>query len=117
MTATATKSNARTRTRNGTSTAGKKDDLGAEISALRDEVTAVTERLSKIAGAGVRQAKNRGDEQAVMLQETSTQLIDDLTRQLSDIERKAGAAVRQNPIQTLGIAAGVGFLAALLMRR
>lgn len=116
MTATATKSTTRAKTRNGTS-AARKDDLGVEIAALREEVNAVTERLSKIAGAGVREAKNRGDESAVMLQETSTQLIDDLTRQMHDIERKAGKAVRQNPIQTLGIAAGVGFLAALLMRR
>lgn len=116
MTTTATKSTTRSKARNGTSDT-KKDDLGVEIAALREEVNAVTERLSKIAGAGVREAKHRGDESALVLQETSTQLIDDLTRQLSDIERKAGNAVRQNPVQTLGIAVGVGFLAALLMRR
>lgn len=116
MTTTENKSTSRTRARNGSSTA-KKDDIGAEIAALREEVNAVTERLSKIAGVGVKQAKERGDESALLVQETSAQLIDDLTRQLRDIERKAGTAVRQNPIQTLGIAAGVGFLAAILLRR
>lgn len=113
MTATATKTNTRSKARNTES----KEDLNAEISALREEVSAVTDRLSKIAGAGVREAKHRRDASAVALQDTSNQLIDDLTRQLNDLERKAGIAVREKPIQTLGIAAGVGFLAALLMRR
>lgn len=116
MTATATKSTSRSKTRNGSSTA-KTDNLGDEIAALREEVAAVTDRLSKVAGAGVREAKQRGDESAIALQETSNQLIDDLTRQLNDIEVKAGTAVRKNPVQALGIAAGIGFLAAILMRR
>ncbi|MBO6554257.1 MAG: DUF883 family protein [Roseitalea sp.] len=116
MTATATKSTGRSKARSSASTT-KSENLGAEIAALREEVAAVTDRLSKVAGAGVREAKQRGDESAMALQKTSDQLIDDLTRQLNEIEVKAGTAVRQHPIQALGIAAGIGFLAAILMRR
>lgn len=106
----------RTKGRNGAS-AAKKDDIGAEIEALRDEVKAVTERLGRIAGVGIDEARSKGDASAIALQETSNQLINDLTTQLNEIERKTGTAVRNNPLQALGIAAGIGFLAALVMRR
>jgi len=116
MSAASDKTTTSAKTRNGSSRS-KNDDLAAEIEALRADVSAVTERLSKIASVGGKTARAHRDDAAVTVREKSDALIDDLTSQLDQIERKAGTAVRRNPLQTLAMAAGAGFLAAMLLRR
>ncbi|WP_306117526.1 MULTISPECIES: hypothetical protein [unclassified Roseitalea] len=104
------------KSRNGPGKAGN-DELSAEIAALRRDIDAVTERLGKVAGAGARTARSRRDETSKMFRAKSDEFIDDLNHQLERIERQTSATVRRHPIQTMAIAAGAGFLAALLMRR
>lgn len=116
MSAASEKTTTGTKTRNSSSRT-KNDDLAAEIEALRADVGAVTERLSKIATVGAKTARTHGDDAALTVRQKSDALIDDLTTQLDDIERRAGKAVRSNPLQTLALAAGAGFLAAILLRR
>lgn len=116
MATTAQKTTTKSRSRNG-STANKNDELAAEIEALRADITTVAEQLQKVAGAGARTARRHSNAASLTARETTDNLIADLTGQLDQIERKAGVAVKKNPLQSLAIAAGAGFLAALLMRR
>lgn len=49
--------------------------------------------------------------------EKTDELIADLYAQLGEIEKKASHQVKTNPLQALGVAAAVGFLAAFVLRR
>lgn len=47
----------------------------------------------------------------------SQDALNDLTAELKGYERALTAEVRRHPLQSLGIAAGIGFLVAALVRR
>ncbi|MCB1419166.1 MAG: DUF883 family protein [Notoacmeibacter sp.] len=83
----------------------KKDMVG-----LGDAIaTAGAASAHDVSAAG----KAKADELAVSAQETYDQLKVELAR----LERQLEGQVRSKPLQSLGIALGVGFLAALIMRR
>lgn len=88
-------------------------ELRREVDALRSDLSALTKRFSKIGDAGVRTAKDYGRE----TYESGEAMYEDMTRRVTDLEREAIRSVREHPMQALGIAAGLGFLAALLTRR
>jgi len=116
MAATAQTTTNKTRERNGTA-AGSDTELATEVEALRDDINAITDRLGKIAGAGAKTARSHRDATARSLRDKTDELIEDLTHQVTVLERKAGVNVRRNPVRSMAIAAGAGFLVALLMRR
>lgn len=84
--------------------------LKAEIAGLRSHISASGERsfeaLKTIATEGIQQAKAQGE---VAMQ--------NLRDNADDIEAQVAAAVREKPVTSLAIAAGVGFLFALIARR
>lgn len=116
MAATAQSTTNKTRERNG-SASGSDTELATEVEALRDDINAITDRLGKIAGAGAKTARSHRDATARSLRDKTDELIEDLTHQVAVLERKAGVNVRRNPVRSMAIAAGAGFLVALLMRR
>jgi ElaB/YqjD/DUF883 family membrane-anchored ribosome-binding protein len=93
------------------------DDLAAEIEQLKADIAALTEQLKltrehsygaarKVASEGMEQLRAQGEAALESLREKT----DDLEQQLTD-------RVREKPITSLAIAAGVGFLLALMSRR
>jgi len=72
-----------------------------------------------------KKAENRFDALAdVFSGDTAEDVIDELRGIVNQIKEKAGAAekkvvatARENPVQTLLVAFGAGFLASLLLRR
>lgn len=93
------------------------EDLEAEIERLREDVAKLAKQLAatgehsysaarRAATLGVDELKARG-EAAVNTVRTNA----------DDIERQVTEAVREKPITSLAIAAGIGFFLALLSRR
>ncbi len=86
------------------------ETLKAEIAKLTAQVSSSGERsfeaLKNIAQEGVHQARAQGEAAVAGLKENA-----------GDIEAQVVAAVREKPVTSLAIAAGVGFLFALLSRR
>lgn len=84
--------------------------LKAEIAKLRSQVTASGERsveaLKTIAQEGVQQVRTQGHA-----------AIQNLRDNADDIEAQIVATVREKPVTSLAVAAGVGFLFALIARR
>jgi ElaB/YqjD/DUF883 family membrane-anchored ribosome-binding protein len=111
-TATATKS-ART-TKNGS--AGE-NDLARELEGLRKDLAALTDRFSNLSEAGIRTANDFTREKSAEARQRGETAYAEISARASDLERQAGETIRRHPLQALGIAAGVGFLAALLTRR
>lgn len=110
-TATATKT---ARNNGPAKTAGSaENDLSREVEGLRRDLAALTERFSNITDAGIRTAGEKGSE----ARQRGEAAYAELSSRASEFERQAADSIRRHPLQALGIAAGVGFLAALLTRR
>ena len=95
----------------------KEVDLGKEIEQLRSDIEGITELLSK-----------RGTEEVINLQDrargAAQVAVDKAQEKLTDINQDIGRAeaqlmleIRKKPLAAIGVAAGVGFLAALLVRK
>jgi len=86
------------------------ETLKAEIAKLRKQVTSSGERsysaLKSIAEEGVQQVRSQGESAMRNLKDNA-----------DDIEAQLVAAVREKPVTSLAVAAGVGFLFALIARR
>jgi ElaB/YqjD/DUF883 family membrane-anchored ribosome-binding protein len=105
---------------NGSRTAAPQpsvSEMEAQIETLKAEIAKLTaqaqssgekslEALKNIAQEGVSQVRSRGEAAMQGLREDAT-----------DIEGELVARVREKPVTSLAIAAGVGFLFALLTRR
>ncbi|MBA4338121.1 MAG: hypothetical protein C0421_04680 [Hyphomonas sp.] len=93
-------------------------ELEARLEALRAEMEEIKASLGKT-------AEKKFDALAdVFSGDAVEDVMDELREMVSQIKEKAGAAekkvvqtARDNPVQTLLVAFGVGFLASLLMRR
>lgn len=71
------------------------EDLAAQIEAIRAEMQNMTDTISRIAGKGIDRAHDKA------------------------LETKASAeeAIKENPLQAIAIAAGLGLLIGILTRR
>lgn len=86
------------------------ETLKQEIEKLKAQLQSSGERsftaLKNIAKDGVSEARTRGEA-----------TVADLKDRAGDVEAELVARVREKPVTSLAIAAGVGFLFALLSRR
>jgi ElaB/YqjD/DUF883 family membrane-anchored ribosome-binding protein len=92
-------------------------DLEAEIAKLREEMSKLAEQVAKTRDtsySAARRAANEGIEQIKVQGEAA---MEDLKANARDVEQQLTETVREKPITSLAIAAGVGFLFAVLMRR
>lgn len=71
------------------------EELAAQVEAIRAEMQNLTSTVSRIAGKGVHQAQDKAME----------------------TKESAEAAIKQNPLRAVAIAAGLGLLFGLLTRR
>lgn len=91
--------------------------LAAEIEGLRKDLAALTERFAHIGEAGVRTAADYSRETKAAAREKGEAVYSEISARASEFETRAAESIRRHPLQALGIAAGIGFLAALLTRR
>ncbi len=99
-------------------------DLEAELAQLREDVARLTDQLSKTGEqlgrtgehtlSAAKRAASHGAEQ---LRVKGEEAMDALKSNAGDVERQIADAVREKPITSLAIAAGIGFFFALLSRR
>ncbi|TCD15094.1 DUF883 family protein [Oricola cellulosilytica] len=112
-----TKSTAGSSDVSNANTSAREKELSREIEGLREDLAALTKRFSKISDAGVRAASEYSRDAKAVAMERGEALYSDLTSRATDLERDAVRSIRQHPLQAVGLAVGIGFLAALLTRR
>jgi len=81
-------------------------DVQADLEALRRDLAALTQTVASFGSSKIRQAG-----------ETSQQYVDSARETILNAEEDLEAYVRSRPLQSLAIAAGVGYVLALLSRR
>lgn len=92
-------------------------DLEADISQLKADIERLTKQLATTGEHGYGAAKRAAAEGVEQLRAQGEAALGNLRGSAQDIEAQVVASVREKPVTSLAIAAGVGFLFALLARR
>lgn len=92
-------------------------DLEAEIAKLRAEMAALADQIAKTRDSSVSAARKAASEGLEQMKVQGEAAMEDLKANARDVEQQLTETVREKPITSLAIAAGVGFLFAVLMRR
>ncbi|MEP6564375.1 MAG: hypothetical protein ABJB10_04505 [Mesorhizobium sp.] len=92
-------------------------DLEADIKQLKADIEKLTKQLAKTGEHGYGTARRAATEGVEQLRAQGEAAFDNLRSNAKDIETQMMASVREKPVTSLAIAAGVGFLFALLARR
>ncbi len=101
----------------GRTLADTQSEFKTRTSRIRDEISSLA---SSVAEAGENIAgdlKDGAGAKAREMRDASEQTLRELQTQLESIERQAEDQVRRHPLSALAVAAGVGFLFAMLFRR
>ena len=93
------------------------EDLQADIAQLKQDIAALAKQLARTGERSVNTARRAANEQVSQLRAQGEATLADLRSGAEDMEAELVAAVREKPITSLAIAAGVGFLFALISRR
>lgn len=94
-----------------------KTDYEAEIRQLKADIAKLTKQAAITGERGIGTAKRAAAEGVEQLRAQGEAALGSLRGSAQDIEAQVVASVREKPVTSLAIAAGVGFLFALLARR
>lgn len=92
-------------------------DLDADIRQLRKDFADLAKQLTTTGEHGYGAAKRAAAGGADQLRSQGEAVIEELRSNAKDIEEQLTNTVREKPVTALAIAAGVGYLLALLSRR
>lgn len=92
-------------------------DLEADIRQLKADIEKLTTQLAQTGEHGYGAARRAASEGVEQLRAQGEAALGALRGNAEDIEARVVAHVREKPVTSLAIAAGVGFLFALLSRR
>jgi ElaB/YqjD/DUF883 family membrane-anchored ribosome-binding protein len=98
-------------------TAPTVEDIEAQLAELRREISALTKNLAAYGSAKVDDYRAGVDKLAADTVNASLNAINAAKDEAMSLEDAFEQKVRARPLQSIGIALGVGFLAALLTRR
>jgi len=93
------------------------EDLADDIEQLRADIAALAKQFQTVGEHSYGTARRAATEGVSQLRAQGEAAIDQLRANASDIEKQIAATVREKPVTALAVAAGVGFLFALMSRR
>jgi ElaB/YqjD/DUF883 family membrane-anchored ribosome-binding protein len=99
---------------NGARTA---DDLAADIEQLKADIAKLAEQLQETGQHSYGAARRAAAEGVDQLKAQGEAAMENLRARANDLEGQISDSVREKPLTSLAIAAGVGYLFALLARR
>ncbi|MET3793369.1 DUF883 family protein [Aquamicrobium terrae] len=92
-------------------------DLEADIRQLKADIEKLAKQLAETGEHGYGTARRAAVQGVEQLRVQGEAAMDSLKSNARDLEEQVLASVREKPVTSLAIAAGVGFLFALLSRR
>lgn len=92
-------------------------NLEADIRQLRADIEKLAKQMAATGQQGYGTARRAAAEGVEQLRVQGEAAMDSLRANARDLEEQVLASVREKPVTSLAIAAGVGFLFALLSRR
>jgi ElaB/YqjD/DUF883 family membrane-anchored ribosome-binding protein len=97
--------------------AASMEDIEAQLAELRKEISGLTKSLASFGAAKVDDYRAGVDQLAADAMDASLNAFNNAKQGAISLEESFEDHVRARPLQSVGIALGVGFLAALLTRR
>lgn len=92
-------------------------DLEADIRHLKAEIEKLTKQFAATGERGYGAARRAAAQGAEQLKVQGEAAMESLHSNAKDLEAQIVASVREKPVTSLAIAAGIGFLFALMARR
>ncbi len=92
-------------------------DLQAQIAALKEDIANIATTLAKLGRNSAKDAKRTAASSYETAKVRGEETFEDLRLQARELEDQLTETVRENPLTTIAVAAGVGFLLALITRR
>jgi len=102
------------RSRNGATPPG---DIEAQLQQLREDIANLAKTVAAVGNEKASEVKGKARRAASDAADASMQMVEAAREQAMSYERDLERQIRTNPIQSVAIAAGVGFLFALMTRR
>lgn len=90
------------------------ETIEQNIERLRGDIAALAQSITSYGADKTGEVKMRASKAGRDLAKTSQETLDGLSDQLAGLEEAVATRVRDKPLQSLGIAAGVGFLIAAI---
>jgi ElaB/YqjD/DUF883 family membrane-anchored ribosome-binding protein len=93
------------------------EDLEADIARLREDIAKLAKQFTAAGEHSMNAARRAATEGVDQLRARGEAAIEDFKLGARDLEAEIVANVREKPLTSLAIAAGVGYLFALISRR
>lgn len=93
------------------------ETLRSEMETLRAQIEKLVGDASSSGGAQVRKFKSKASARANDLMHDGEAILGEVGKELRLVEKHAGKAIHDRPVQSLAVALGVGFALAILLRR
>jgi ElaB/YqjD/DUF883 family membrane-anchored ribosome-binding protein len=102
--------------RDGNSTASTKD-IELQLQQLREDISTLAKTVAAVGNEKAAEVRGKARRAANEAADVSISVVEAAREQAASLERDLEQQIRAKPIQSVAIAAGVGFLFALLTRR
>jgi ElaB/YqjD/DUF883 family membrane-anchored ribosome-binding protein len=99
------------------SKSASREEFEQQIAILKEEMELLKAQLARSSERSASAARRAAASGAENLREQGEAAIEDLRANARDVEAQLISTVREKPVTSLAIAAGVGFLFALITRR
>jgi ElaB/YqjD/DUF883 family membrane-anchored ribosome-binding protein len=96
---------------------GATSDLAADVEQLKEDIAKLAKQLQETGQHSYGAARRVASEGVEQLRAQGEAAYERLRANAGDMERQLTEAVREKPVTALAIAAGIGFLFALMTRR
>lgn len=93
------------------------DEIEQNVDRIRGDIATLAQSITQYGAGKTGEYKERANKATQDLAKMSQETLDNLSAELSRMEKALTTRVREKPLQSLGIAAGVGILVAMLARR
>ena len=113
----ATTGNPKATTKAASTSQASTGDIEADIALLREDIARLAKDISQISERSVKTAKRAASDGVEQLRARGEAKYEDLRGSAQDLEEEVTRRVREKPLTSLAMAAGVGFLFALIARR
>ena len=98
-------------------TAASAAEIEERMEKLRGDIVLLTEAVSTFGAGKAGQVKDSATEKVEAMRAMSEDALNSLQAEFRNLEKSTRTQIQTNPLQAVAVAAGVGFLAALLLRK
>lgn len=91
------------------------EDLASQIDDLKEDLSTITVTLTELTKAKRDEAIRTAKLQTKKLKNAAEEQVDDLSNYAGELQGYMEDKVREQPAMSLGVAAGLGFLAGMIM--